>query len=315
MNFDGGILRVSDSAEVFGSAEEAGNATYGKSHNHPTAVTVFGGGAVIDSSNFVAEVSVPLSAPEGLGVVSVPMPEAADTAGYIAPPVVKIVGDGVNATAAAVFDSKRRTWTGIAVTSPGWGYTAAKAVISWGGKENVYEVDCVLGDVSGGGLEKRGSGELRLKRANTYTGATVVSGGSLVLAGDGAIASSGALSVAAGAEISVENGATLDFGTVAGCGTVKGDLVISGTLKVKASDLLERRCLRVLGTVTFAPTASIVVEPDAELPEESRSLIRASGGVVNAPAAVSGVGGKWFFSVQGGTCRLVCPRSVGIIVR
>ncbi|MBR4937382.1 MAG: hypothetical protein IKZ22_00725, partial [Kiritimatiellae bacterium] len=63
VNFNGGILRVSDSAEVFGSAEEAGNATYGKSHNHPTAVTVFGGGAVIDSSNFVAEVSVPLSAP------------------------------------------------------------------------------------------------------------------------------------------------------------------------------------------------------------------------------------------------------------
>ena len=315
VNFYGGVLRVSDSKEVFGSAEEAGDSAYGKRHNHPTAVTVFEGGAIIDSSDFTADVSVPLLAPVGKGVVSVPMPEDADTAGYIAPPVVKILGDGEGATAAAVFDSKRRTWTGIAVTSPGWGYTAAKAVISWGGKENVYEVDCVLGDVAGGGLEKRGSGELRLKRANTYTGATVVSGGSLVLADEGSIAASGSLTVGAGAELSVENGATLDFDTVAGCGTVKGDLVISGTLKVKASDLLERRCLRVQGTVTFGPSASIVVEPDAELPEESRSLIRASGGVVNAPAAVSGVGGKWFFSVQGGTCRLVCLRSVGIIVR
>ena len=315
VNFDGGILRVSDSAEVFGSAEEAGDATYGKSHNYPTAVTVFDGGAIIDSSDFTADVSVPLLAPVGKGVVSVPMPEDADTAGYIAPPVVKIIGDGEGATAAAVFDSKRRTWTGITVTSPGWGYTAAKAVISWGGKENVYEVDCVLGDVAGGGLEKRGSGELRLKRANTYTGATVVSGGSLVLADGGSIGPSCALSVAAGAEISVENGATLDFDTVAGCGTVKSDLVISGTLKVKASDLLARRCLRVLGTVTFAPTASIVVEPDAELPEESRTLIRASGGVAGAPAAVSGFDGNRFFSVQGGACRLVYPRSVGIIVR
>ena len=315
VNFNGGVLHVSDSKEVFGSAEEAGDSTYGKRHNHPTAVTVFEGGAIIDSSDFTADVSVPLLAPVGKGVVSVPMPESADTAGYIAPPVVKITGDGTGATAAAVFDSKRRTWTGIAVTSPGWGYTAAKAVISWGGKKNIYEVDCVLGDVSGGGLEKRGSGELRLKRANTYTGATVVSGGSLVLADEGSIAASGSLTVGAGAELSVENGAALDFAVVAGCGTVKGDLVISGTLKVKASDLLERRCLRVQGTVTFGPSASIVVEPDAELPEESRSLIRASGGVVNAPAAVSGVGGKWFFSVQGGTCRLVCPRSVGIIVR
>ena len=315
VNFNGGILRVSDSAEVFGSAEEAGNATYGKSHNHPTAVTVFEGGAIIDSSNFTADVSVPLLAPVGKGVVSVPMPEDADTAGYIAPPVVKITGDGTGATAAAVFDSKRRTWTGIAVTSPGWGYTAAKAVISWGGKENVYEVDCVLGDVAGGGLEKRGSGELRLKRANTYTGATVVSGGRLVLADEGSIAASGSLTVGAGAELSVENGAALDFAAVAGCGTVKGDLVISGTLKVKASDLLERRCLRVQGTVTFAPTASIVVEQDAELPEESRTLIRASGGVAGAPAAVSGFDGNRFFSVQGGACRLVCPRSVGIIVR
>ena len=315
VNFDGGILRVSASSEVFGGAEEAGNATCGKSDNHPTAVTIFRGGAVIDSSNFVAEVSVPLSAPAGLGVVSIPMPEAVDAANYIAPPVVKIVGDGVNATAAAIFDSNSRTWTGIVVTSPGWGYTDAKAVISWGGTDSVYEVDCVLGDVSGGGLEKRGSGELRLKRANTYTGATVVSNGRLVLADGGSIDSSCELSVAAGAEISVENGETLDFDTVAGCGTVKGDLVISGTLKIKASDLLNRRCLRVLGTVTLAPSASIVVEKDAELPEESRTLIRANGGVVGCPETVSGFDGKWFFSAQGGACRLVYPRSVGIIVR
>jgi autotransporter-associated beta strand protein len=173
----------------------------------------------------------------------------------------------------------------------------------------------VLGDVSGGGLEKCGSGELRLKRANTYTGATVVSGGSLVLVDEGSIAASGSLTVGAGAELSVENGAALDFDTVAGCGTVKGDLVVSGTLKVKASDLLARRCLHVQGTVTFAPSASIVVEQDAELPEESRTLIRASGGVAGAPAAVSGFDGNRFFSVQGGACRLVYPRSVGIIVR
>jgi autotransporter-associated beta strand protein/T5SS/PEP-CTERM-associated repeat protein len=80
---------------------------------------------------------------------------------------------------------------------------------------------------TGGGLTKRGSGQLTLGAYNTYTGATSVNAGTLALGTGGAIASSGTISIASGAVFDV----TASFGMhllgspsqiLAGNGSVNG---------------------------------------------------------------------------------------------
>ena len=318
VNFNGGILRANSSIEIFGTEDAVENLILGgRKDNFPNAVTVFGNGAIIDSSNCVVDVSVPLVSPIGNGVISVSLQgvEELDKEGYIAPPLVEISGDGTNATAVALFDSKTRKWTGIKVTSPGWGYTTAKAIVSRGGKTSTFELDCVLGDVSGGGLEKRGMGELRLKRMNTYTGTTTVSAGKLVLADEGTIDNSRKLHIADGAEFYAENGKAISVDELAGCGTLRGDVVIERCLKVKASDLIKRKGIKVKGVIAFAIGATIEVENDVDLPVASYPLFRATEDVVAKPQAINGVPSKWEVGITGGYCRLYSPKSISIVVR
>jgi autotransporter-associated beta strand protein len=297
--------------EAFGYDNAVTNPVLGGlSDNRPTAVTIFSKGAVIDTSNAVVGVSAPLLAPAGQGVVSIPLPAGASLSGYIAPPLVTISGDGTNATAIATIDSRTGTWTGITVTSPGWGYTTATASISRGGKTDTFEVACVLGDVSGGGLTKRGSGELHLKAVNTYTGATVVEKGRLVLEEGSSIASSSGVSVADGATLEVASGGTLPVGALGGCGSIDGDVTVDGVVAIKASDLVEGRYLDISGSVQFGSGASIAIENDIDLPvRKNYTLLQASSGITEGSLpAISGVGRNRAIFVVGGKVRLVYLR-------
>lgn len=71
----------------------------------------------------------PFDAPTGGGVRSIPW---TTRTGFIAPPSVRIDGDGYGASAYAEFDSRSGAVTNILVTSPGCDYTYATAVVLMG---------------------------------------------------------------------------------------------------------------------------------------------------------------------------------------
>ena len=201
VNFNGGIFASTDASYFSGDGTWTGRGTTSRRPK----VTVYPKGGTIVVPMY-SGLKTSLEAPVGMGVTAIPMPENAVTTGLIAPPYVNITGDGTNATAVATFDSKTGTWTGIKITSPGFGYTWAKANIGPG----LYEVDCTVGDVSGGGMRFDITGELHIDVACTYTGPTRVSGGRLWFNG-GSIASREII-VDAGANICVDsnfNGANI----------------------------------------------------------------------------------------------------------
>lgn len=157
-------------------------------------VTVFEGGAgfEVDAGRNHA-VNLPLQAPEGMGIASVPWTGDFTTNAFVGPPSVRIIGDGCSAQAIARFDSATRTVTGVEVLAPGTGYSWAKAVFAYGcGSDKVYRVqtnDCVLTATAptSGGLVKKGAGTLTLNCENTYTGDTVVEAGTLHFGCEGAL--------------------------------------------------------------------------------------------------------------------------------
>lgn len=179
VNFNGGILRAGSS--IFGDSSVTVE-TRGTTSRCPR-VMVYPKGATIEVSSR-AYVRAPIEEPAGQGVANVPMPSAAVTTGLTVPPYIEIVGDGSNATAVALFDSKHGEWTGIKVTSSGFGYTWAKAKIRKEQAGEWYESDCTLGSVSGGGVHFKldypvssGYAQCEINSDCTYTGPTRVSGG------------------------------------------------------------------------------------------------------------------------------------------
>lgn len=168
VNFNGGTLR----SRVYGPLFGIGTAA-------PNAVTLYAGGATLDTSNQTCTVALPLNAPTGNSVTSI---SVTPRGGYIGPPMVTISGGGgTGATAIAQFDSTSGFVTGIQMTCPGFGYTTAPTVTLADGGTNVQATlgTVSLGTSSGGGLTKIGTGTLTLSATNTYTGTTLVSNGTL----------------------------------------------------------------------------------------------------------------------------------------
>ncbi len=179
VNFNGGTFRARQDGELFPVA--------------PDAVTVNPGGAAFDTAGHTCTVGVPLVAPSGKGVASIPLPEACTVPwNYIGSPYVTIDGDGTNAWAHAIFDSERGVVTGIEITNPGMGYTWAKATLSYGGWTNQVVLTGLplAPNASTGGLVKKGLGTLTLNATNTFTGAVTVEGGTLVAGNDRALPTS-----------------------------------------------------------------------------------------------------------------------------
>lgn len=216
VNFGGGTFRPTSWLGIFG----ANSATAAQP---PTRITVFAGGATIDTTGVDCEISVGsgLTAPTGKGVASVALDGAVRSRAFAAPPHVRIVGDGSGATAVAVFDSASRRVTGIRVTSPGWDYGTAEAQLIVG-KETVATLPATLADNVSGGLTKTGPGTLRIAATNTCTGATRICAGTLRLLCDDAFSAASAL-VLDGGRLDV-NGHRQTFADI----TCNGGSVVDG---------------------------------------------------------------------------------------
>lgn len=175
VNFNGGTLKARQSGALFPQTAAAVARPI-------DAVNVYPGGAVFDTAGYVCTVDVPLVAPAGKGVASIPLPAPCTVPwNYIGSPYVTIEGDGTNAWAHAVFDSVNGVVTDIEVTCPGTGYTWAKATLARGGWTNeIVLADLPLAANASGGLVKKGAGRLTLNAANTFAGPVEVAEGVLV---------------------------------------------------------------------------------------------------------------------------------------
>ena len=223
VNFNGGTYRVIDGSDGPASLRSE---LLGKAGTAPDRVTVFAGGAKIDTNGHDMNLSAPLEAPFGKGVVSIALPNGAEKlTGCLAPPYVEIIGVGTNASAVATFDSETGEVTGIVITNPGWGYdenTTARLICA---SSTIDAGAVVVADnATTGGLVKKGEGTLTLMAVNALGGAMTVEGGVLKLGVTGALG--GSPIVCKGGSVDVADGvsypADLDF-DVSGLPFVSGE--------------------------------------------------------------------------------------------
>lgn len=302
VNFNGGVFRRRVNENLFSS-------TY-----LPTRVTVYPKGAIfLVEGTSMAYVAPPLQAPgEGNGVTSVVCPERTD---YVGAPFVDIVGDGQGATAVALFDVEHGSVTNVVVTSPGWGYTTATAVFTGGGRKESVSTACLLGDVSGGGIVKRGTGSLQLRGVNTYTGPTTVEAGTLVQYVSGAIPSGTKLVLQQGSTLDLNNFPTTFSGIDGTGGTVaNGDIVLTGAISLSARKFIDRETTAISGTLDLTGVTSLTLTDVDVLTEEARalkSLALVSASTVRYPAnpiPVAGVPKGWTVSFTPNAIKLGVQR-------
>ncbi|MBR2837310.1 MAG: autotransporter-associated beta strand repeat-containing protein [Kiritimatiellae bacterium] len=297
LNFDGGVLKVKGSGDFFspnGAADDA---------RLPTRVTVYAGGATIDTNGRDSTWRLPLERPYGKGVASITLANSVSkNANYVCPPAIRFDGDGSNVTAIVDFDEALRTNRGVIVTCPGFGFTSAPTVkiekevcdnASFYTDATVEMVDFDAAGYEHGGLTKRGAGTLTLTGANTYGGTTRLEGGTLAFTNANGYPG-GDLEIAASA---VQSPIAAPLLTASALAFAPGKGV-----RVTAIDTLDATTFgRARKVVTFA-------SPLAELP--SLTLVASDGTVVPDR-------GEWKLSlVEGGrTLAFGANRGLRVLVR
>ena len=226
VNFDNGTLRASSGA------------TASLISANIDRVTVYSGGAVIDTNSFNKSIDAVIAAPDAngtttFGVTAINL--SGTGTGYEGRPVVKLTGGGgTGATAVADFNVLTGEVTGITITSAGSGYTSAPTVTILGGGGSAITGTASTGGVSGGGITKTGGGVLTINSASTYTGPTAISAGTLYV--NGSLNGTSGTSIASNATL----GGTGDIltGTVSfsGAGFINAGNSV-GELGLAAADL------------------------------------------------------------------------------
>ena len=280
LSFDGGELRLikrspnQSDYKAFMSWDTTRSGRTVTCESYPDICTVFSGGAAInvEEDDVIVHWNTDLLKPSGQSVTAIALPESdsflsANHLGALRV-VIEDEGDGEGASAFVDYDDVTRKPSRIIITSPGVNYspaTTAKVMQMRGDRS--WSCAVTLGEITSGGFEKKGSGTLVLKGANTYEGATKVSGGSLIV-GDGYVFPQNQPLVMAGGKFSLGN-ANLAVSDLSGYGEIESGnnrLTISGKLSFSVDDALAGRCLTITNTIpAFGAGAS--VEISGTLPE------------------------------------------------
>ena len=277
VNFNGGTLKTTNTSGAFGSGSEAID-----------RVTVFAGGATLDTDGRNIASDMPISAPNGKGVVSVPVPAEVLSKTFAAPPTVAIIGDGEGASARVLFNPATGNVTGVQVLSPGWGYTSAKARFNHGGYTCIGESIVELDDVECGQLVKAGTGVYTFNAANSVT-KLKVAGGSVKSGVNNTFPAETSLTLDGGNYDM--DGHSQTFGSVsfgASGGTILNGAAAAGNLVCDfAAALAGNPGVADLSNVSFAAGAKTLItgyDPDELETLESVLLLRFASGAV--PASV-----------------------------
>ena len=318
VNLDGGTLRFNAtySVSAFGDSIDAETGV--------DRVFVYSKGATIDIANGNGRVMVktPIRGAFGGGVKSVSWTEP--QVGLVGAPKVRIVGDGEGASALAVYDTTLGKVTQVVVTSPGCGYTWAKAVFHansltrtcakvWTNEVEIAENAC------DGGLIMTGAGTLDLYAVSTYKGPTVIRQGKIVLWDDNRIDPVSKLVLAGGTLFMADHKQTFsDIDTTSGT-ISNGKPTVTGLV----IDLEEARAGHVreldMGMFTYAPGAAVRIEGDVSaLPEGRYVLARFANGVpaeaLDISAAAATLPEKWRLKFVGNTLVLRSVQGMMLIV-
>ncbi len=271
VGFNGGTIKArSNGYAIFGSIATADGA------GPCTVVRVYEKGGAVDTAGHREIFSdAPIKAAEGGGVASVPW---TPRTGCQYPPLVLIKGDGYGASALAEFDSASGTVTGVTVTSPGCGYTYAKAEFIFGYEGTAASIvtltnDCVIVQNGGkGSFAKKGSGTLTLRAENNWGGDTILAGGVLKSGVDGAIPADGTF-VLAGGTLDM-NGTTLSDGTA-----------MPKKWAVDVRSAIENGTVVYDGDLVFPEGSTLEFRGTSEFPDSDASfaILTVTGLVTGAP--------------------------------
>ena len=294
-----------------------------------TAVTLFTGGAVIDTDGLNATIAKPLTAPAGDSVTGIALTSGGS--GYIGEPLVTIQPPspgGVPATAVAEMEPDGNGALRVAsvrITSPGSRYAAAPTVSFSGGGTQATQARAgavTIAPDAGGGLTKAGAGTLTLGATNTYAGPTVVAAGTLKLGNAKALPFGGRAEALAGGTLDLSGytvtntlggtGGTLMNGTVsatfspAGTGAVGTDvLTLSG---VTLTDILyladvtetgECDHVTVHGNLNLSGMTVTVVDPQRlDRSRRSYTLLTCDGAMAGVPTLTAAQDSRWHLFVR-----------------
>lgn len=289
----------------------------------PNRVTVFEKGAVFDTTGSDCGISPggTFLAPYGKGLESVTLGDTLSGKTFIGPPAVRIVGDGLGASARCDFDAVNGKVTGIAVTGRGNGYTTAEAQIFYGSCDTpIANLPVVLTENVSGGLTKIGTGTLTLSGASTYTGATVVKGGTLSLGIDNAIAAESKL-VLDGGTFNVNNKVQTFSDIACNGGTVSNGKPLVSGLRIDMDEVREGSS-RSLDAALFDYTDNAVFTIDnlteADMPETGGRYVLAkfTNGIPEKLPSFEAVQAKLpsFWRVRISGTRLLLARDRGILM-
>ena len=340
LNFDGGVFAVTSPWQAIGTGDRESRGTAARL---PDAVTVYGGGVVFDTSRALdgggnpntVYVAAELKAPEGQGFASISLPASLTDTTYAHHPRIYIEGDGEGASAVPVLDPATCRLTGIRVTSPGFGYTAANTRVyiacntyksSLADRRNAA-IECTFtltDNLKNGGVTKRGGANaLNLYARNTYGGVTCCESGSIAFCSENAHPEGGGLDVWRGATIALFGDA--QAGSLAGAGTITGGAVSGvSNVVIRAEDVFgaDPSPLKVSAGLSLAEGAKLAITGIREFCSARGVSVSEFAGSMRRTALVEGTLAGNFASVElegltpeESALFVVSARADGVVIR
>ena len=280
IGFDGGTFVCGSSGyDIF---------CYSDNAKFPNVVAVFPGGMTVDTNGKDNRTAMPIKGATGGGISQVPFDGPIEGADGFVQPYVDIRGDGLGATAVALFDTASCAVTNIIVTCPGVEYTTATAHIYVARtlKKEILLDSYIVPNVNSGGFTKSGDGTFTMNATNTWGGATTVAGGTLKAGVDGAIPL-GTDMVLRGGGVMDFNGKTGEVATVtygAGGGTFANAAQVKFAtdamdFTISADELAAGKTIPWTGNLDYAKVTLTVTGDLSALSEDTRyHVVTVSGG-------------------------------------